>query len=499
MREIINIGSQVLMFLYEGYLLQYFLGSFLESRFPWKKRSGLLVAFTFGMLTYGMDFILPSDYGSIRIFGKKLMTLVLLFLITFCFYKAKEVIIVYLIVTFMAVSDICFFIAYMIMQTGPHLTDFWVNLSAEGYFESVDVFMNTVEFTLTVVMFVMYVVFIALTYFFLKKIIENFREKEYAIRKKELFFLLTPGLVGLLLCTLLRLIMFTVEGEMPKLIYDQYPPLIWLVPAIMLLSLMSILYVVKLFQDMIDLNRERSSRMILEKQIDSMQEHVKEVERIYSGVRSMKHDMKNTLSVVMQLAEKGGEAEKKELQAYLTEVNQSFDSLEIQFQTGNHVVDTLLNMKYHEIIRIIPDLQMDADRLIFPENLDIHSYDMGVILGNALDNAIEACGRLKASDAHADTFIRLSSFVKGKMFFIEVENSFDGKVIRKKQSEFPITDKADKKAHGMGLMNIRNTAEKYHGAVDWKAENKVFTLTVMMKNERRHEDEFGNNKFNEQL
>ena len=85
------------------------------------------------------------------------------------------------------------------------------------------------------------------------------------------------------------------------------------------------------------------------------------------------------------------------------------------------------------------------------------------------------------------------------MFFIEVENSFDGKVIRKKQSKFPVTDKADKKAHGMGLLNIKGTAEKYHGAVDWKAENTVFTLTVMMKNERRKEDEFGNNQFNERL
>lgn len=499
MHDFINSGLQVIMLLAQGYLLQYFLGSFLESRLKCKKKNALLMAVLLGMMSYGMDYVLPSDYGSIRIFGKKLMTLAILFFVTFCFYKAAELITVYLTVTFMAVSDICFFIAYMIMRIGSYLTDFWVNLSAQGYFESVDIFMNTVEITLTVVMFVMYVVFIALTYFFLKKIIANFREKEYAIRKKELFFLLTPGLVGLLLCTLLRLIMFNVEDEVPKLLYDQFPPLIWLVPAIMFLSLMSILYGVKLFQDMIDLNRERSSRIILEKQIDSMQEHVKEVERIYSGVRSMKHDMKNTLSVVMQLAGKGGEAENKELQAYLVELNQSFDSLEFQFQTGNHVVDTLLNMKYHEITRTIPDLQMDADKLIFPNNLDIHSYDIGVILGNALDNAIEACGRLKAGDAHADIFIRLSSFAKGKMFFIEVENSFDGKVICRKQSEFPITDKADKKSHGMGLVNIRNTAEKYHGAMDWKAENKVFTLTVMMKNERRHENEFRNNKSDEQL
>lgn len=486
MFDIINVGLQIIMFLFQGYFLQYFLGSFLESRLSCNRWNGVFVAVSFGILAYGMDFILPADYGSIRIFGKKLITLAILFVIAFCFYKAAEVITVYLIVTFMAVSDICFFIAYMIMRIGSQLTDFWVELSAQGYFDSIDIFINTVEITLTIALFVMYVAFLALTYFFLKKIVVNFREKEYVMRKQELFFLLTPGLVGLLLCTLLRLIMFTVEDEVPKLIYDQYPPLVWLVPAIMLLSLMSILYGVKLFQDMIDLNRERSSRIILEKQIDSMQEHVKEVERIYSGVRSMKHDMKNTLSVVMQLAGKGGDAENKELQDYLSTLNQTLDKMEIQFKTGNSVVDTLLNMKHHEITRTIPDLQMDADRLIFPDNLNIHSYDIGVILGNALDNAMEACGKLKAENPRADAYIRLSSFTKGKMFFIEVENSFDGKVIRKKHSEFPITNKVDKKSHGIGLTNIKNTAEKYHGAVDWAVDNEVFTLTVMMKNERRN-------------
>ena len=159
-------------------------------------------------------------------------------------------------------------------------------------------------------------------------------------------------------------------------------------------------------------------------------------------------------------------------------------SLEFQFRTGNTVVDTLLNMKYHEAVRTIPDMQMDADRLLFPDNLLIQSYDIGIILGNALDNAIEACRKLKGKESDAETFIRLSSFRKGKMIFIEITNSFDGNVIRKRQSEFPATDKADKEAHGIGLANIKNAAGKYHGAVDWSVNNKVFTLSVMMQNER---------------
>lgn len=76
------------------------------------------------------------------------------------------------------------------------------------------------------------------------------------------------------------------------------------------------------------------------------------------------------------------------------------------------------------------------------------------------------------------------------MRFIEVENSFNGKEVKKKQSEFPVTNKTDEKAHGIGLVNIKHTAEKYHGAVDWSVNGKVFTLSVMMKNERRIENEY---------
>ena len=153
-------------------------------------------------------------------------------------------------------------------------------------------------------------------------------------------------------------------------------------------------------------------------------------------------------------------------------------------------MDILLNMKYHELTRTMPDIQLNADRLLFPENLQIQGYDIGIIIGNALDNAIEACKKLKENDKSAEAFITLSSFSRGKMFFIEVENSFDGKINRKKYSEFPVTDKKDKKAHGIGLSNIKNTAEKYYGGVDWTAENKKFILTVMLQNERRDEHEF---------
>ena len=132
----------------------------------------------------------------------------------------------------------------------------------------------------------------------------------------------------------------------------------------------------------------------------------------------------------------------------------------MRFRTGNTVADTLLNMKYHEAVRDMPDLRMDADKLLLPQGIQIHSYDIGVILGNAADNAIEACRKLKAKEPGADAFIRISSLQKGNLLILKVENSFDGRLVLKAKEEFPVTDKADRKSHGIGLANIKSTAEK---------------------------------------
>ena len=477
MYDVLNVCLEVVTALGQGYLLQYFLGSFLEGRGKDRHINGLLVTASYGALRLGINFILPSDYDSIRTVLKVAVIFVAIVLLALLFYKGIYGITAFLAITYMAVSEITFFLSYMLMQISGNLFELWVWLLGKGYI-SADTLEGLVQITAVVLQMFFYGIFIVLLYFALRKINESFRDKDYRVQRTELYFLLVPGMVGLLICVLLRTIMITIENDVPKLLYDRFPILIIIVPAILSLSLLSILYVVKTFQDMIALNREKNSRIILEKQIENMQEHMEEMERIYSGIRSMKHDMKNTLAVIMQLAG----SEEAELQPHLSELNQNFDNLEFQFKTGNTVVDTLLNMKYHEAIRIIPDIRIDAERLLFSDEMHIQSYDIGVMIGNALDNAMEACRKLKAEDPEAETFIRLTSFQKGKMIFIEVENSFNGRVVKKKQSEFPVTDKTDKREHGIGLLNIKHTAEKYHGAVDWSVDGKVFTLSVMMKN-----------------
>lgn len=471
--------------LLQGYLLSWFLGSFMRTRFENRRYSPYYIVVLWSALKLSTNLWIRTDNQSLLILGKQSLIVGILVLFIMWLYKADWELKLYLSLTFASVSEISFFLSYMIMLYGRKIFEFWVWCLEKGYITSMELGMTLVNGTAMLLQALVYAGVLLLSWWVCGALIREYREKEYRMSRRELLFILTPAAVGLLMCLLLRIIFVTMEGENMILLYDRYPLLQIVVPAILILSLLSIIFGVRLFQDMILLNREKSRGIVMERQVQSMQEHMKEMERIYAGIRGMRHDMKNTLSVIMQLeADAGGDpGGNRELQQYLEELNQTMDRLEFRFRTGNPVADTLLNMKYHEALNRVPGLEIRAEHLLFPEDLQIQGYDMAVILGNALDNAIEACERLRQREPEAEAKIRISSFCKGKMLFIEIENSFDGRVLQRAGGEFPETSKADREMHGIGLANIRDSAGKYQGAVDWEVHGRNFRLMVMMKNE----------------
>lgn len=491
MYKAVNLFFAGMLLVFQGYCLQYFYGSFLEGRLSGKWKNGFAAAAFYIVGRLLVIWLAPSETGDYRAaVGKLMLSLGILSVLALCFYKGFHLITIFLVAAFQAVADLSrYAVAILLGELGEMLLDLWNRWMENGFITSEKVFGLAVKGGVLGTQCLQYLAIALLMYWSLRRLVGGFQEKGYAIHRTELLFLLTPAAEGLLLCMLLRIIMITVEDSIPELLYDRYPVLILLLPAILLLALLSILCGVKLFQDMICRNREKSERIVLEKQIGGLQEHIEEMERVYAGIRSMKHDMGNTLSVIGRLSAGTRTEEREELQAYLSEFQRTFETLELRFRTGNTVVDTLLTMKYHEAVRGVPGLKMDADRLLFPQEQGVRSYDIGVILGNALDNAIEACKRLKAKEPEADTFIRLCSLQKGNFMILKVENSFDGHLAEGRIKDLPATGKPDKRSHGIGLANIRSTAEKYQGTMDFKAEGRVFILSVMLKNERKEETE----------
>ncbi len=482
--SIYNIMIQavnILAMLFQGYCLQNLYGSFLESRLKSRRQTGCIIIVGWVLLKLILSYFFPSNYDSVKTFAKLVFLMGVLIAVAIFLYQGAVALKLYLSVTFMAFAEISFFLAYMILILGNHIFSFWSWCINQGYIISPVLAQTVFEITSFVLQVLVYVAFSVLTYFLIIILKNKYQKKNYIMQKTELMFILTPSMTGLLLCIFLRMIIVTVEQGIPVLLYDRYPLLVVVIPAVLTLSLLSILYGVKLFQDMVVLNQEKQRRVIMEQQIKGLQNHVTEMERVYSGIRGMRHDIKNQMAVVMQLVEqiKNKEDISTEWNRYLLELNRSIDRLELQFRTGNVVADAILNMKFHEAKSKMENIRIEVDNLIFPKDLKIESYDLAVILCNALDNAIEACEKMSFDE---ERFLCASSFQNGKMFFLKFENSFSGKIKIEKGAEFPTTGKKDKELHGIGFYNMKLSVQKYYGALDWEIEGEVFQLTVMMQN-----------------
>ena len=437
------------------------------------------------------DALIEVSYNSVEMLCKQVAVYGVLFFFMTLLYTGRREVVLYVSVTFTAVSEICRFLAYSTSLLGNWLYSLGQYMLEQEKIKNLEGYVTLLVAHSAIVQLLMNVVFGVCLYGTLRYIRNTLGGESLSLDRTERNFLLLPGCTGLLFCVFLRVIMVTMEDQQPRFLFDKYPVLIGVMPALLILCLYSILYSVKLFRQLRELHEQKNRALILEQQLESMEEHLRETERVYAGVRAMKHDMKNQLAVMTELAER--QEAGSQLRDYLAQMNRTMGGLDFPYSTGNPVVDTLLAIKYHEMQERIPGILFEAEQLIIPGNLKVRPMDLNLILGNGLDNAIEACERMLGREADGRIQedlgdrteapkIRVSTMMKGSFFLLEIENTFDGRLNCPAGREFPQTSKEDSTLHGIGLRSIRDTALKYHGGVDWNAEDGAFTLTVMLKN-----------------
>lgn len=285
----------------------------------------------------------------------------------------------------------------------------------------------------------------------------------------EFRLLILPALMGLLIGILLRLLMVTIADGVPMYLFDRQPVLKVVVPAIAAVALLSIVYAVRTLRDMDALEGERRGRIVAEEQLRGLREKVKETERVSGHVRRMRHDLRNTLTVIAGLSERIPEG--AALSEYLSGLHEDMRTLEQRYDTGDPVADVLLAAKADELEKKVPDACFETDALLIPAVSDVAGYDLGVILGNALDNAIRAVSSQKCGEKR----ITLSSFAHGEFLVLTIRNTFDGNLGTLNGGK-PV----ENAGQGLGIQNMKTIAERYDGMVDWKAEDGLFTLSIML-------------------
>ena len=262
------------------------------------------------------------------------------------------------------------------------------------------------------------------------------------------------------------------------ILFDEKPDLLWKMPLVAVLIFAGEAALIYFWQRYRILLAERQKHFVEEQQIKVMKMRLEEAENFYGSIRKVRHEMKNHMANIKGLA---GAGEYGEIEDYVRRMDETMQELEYKYVTGNAVTDVIINDKCRRAEKA--GIRFDAD---FRYGGEIPVFDMGIILNNLLDNAIEACEKLETGKG----FVRLSLKRKKQFLILCVENSFDGAVPIRKGSSLPPTTKQSIlpgiiTEHGIGLENVRDIAERYFGGVNIKVKGDVFHVTVMLQQENQ--------------
>lgn len=202
-------------------------------------------------------------------------------------------------------------------------------------------------------------------------------------------------------------------------------------------------------------------------QMELAEHHYAMQEQYYAQLRSeqeetraMFHDINKYMQAMRTLA---AEANIVEASQMLDETQKIFDSLRTVVDVGNSVVSVILNE--YKANTDESDIRFDFDVSV-PHNLGITAVDLYVILGNTLDNAIEACCSLPEEQR----YINLQLRTYHSILFYQIENPYS--------VEHP--QKFKRKNHGYGLQNVRRCVEKHHGHMSISQEDGKFVLSLRL-------------------
>ena len=212
---------------------------------------------------------------------------------------------------------------------------------------------------------------------------------------------------------------------------------------------------------------ESMEKLLLTQQTKYYTQQFKLLKNALENMKSVRHDLKNHLLVLETFI---SQDEKEKALDYISQIMSKTYAQKEYACSGNIDIDSILNFKFEEAKG--KDIDIDLE-LIVPNEINITAFDMVVILGNLLDNAIYATSKLKK-----DRRIDVQIIYKKEMLFIRINNTFDGQVHYDRDKI--ITIHSDKENHGIGLDNIQNTLEKYNGTMTIHHTENTFYVEALM-------------------
>ena len=211
--------------------------------------------------------------------------------------------------------------------------------------------------------------------------------------------------------------------------------------------------------------RKKTYLRLVEVSTEQSKRHLEEVRSIHSEMRGFKHDFRHHLLTLRGQLEAGEITRALE---YIENLDDKLAETDTLLKTGNISADAILSAKISQAKAARISVSIKAS---IPDGLKISDVDFSIVLGNLLDNAIEA-----ASRTHGDKFIRIYVAPKGNMLYFSMLNS-SGRKLEKKNGLF---DSSKKGLHGFGLKRAKAIIEEHGGWIKYNSEDEAFTTEFLV-------------------
>ena len=207
---------------------------------------------------------------------------------------------------------------------------------------------------------------------------------------------------------------------------------------------------------------------IIGTQIELQKQNYKTLSKSLESYYAFKHDIRHHLLAIKSLMDtKNYIAVSEYLKKFSeTEIGQNIDIL-----CQNFTVDSILKYYMNIAVKNNIDFKVNAN---IPQDINIDNIELSVVIGNCVENAIEACNNITYQ---GKKYIDIKAQIKGSQLVIKIINSFNGQVIE--EGNIIKTSKSGEE-HGIGLSNVRNIVQKYKGYFNVKHDDKEFEVHIVM-------------------
>lgn len=205
----------------------------------------------------------------------------------------------------------------------------------------------------------------------------------------------------------------------------------------------------------------------LKQQIKYQNEKYLQLSTAYKTNRSVIHDVKKHYFTIREFIKKN---EYQKLDEYLNLAINDMETIYADINTGNLVIDSFVSnykrISEHQSIKFIDSISVD------PNKIPVNDYDLCIILGNILDNSMNAC--MSNHKFHNEINLEIS-VNSNDTFLIYIANTF-----HPENNENSLSSSLE---HGYGLKNVKQIVEKYHGMLKYNISDSaddLFELTIII-------------------